>query len=432
MAQSHQHYCLNCGTPATGDERFCTNCGAPMNAPARPIPPPPTQYPQNPQARQQIQQVQQPGQYYQAPPVNQQVPPYAQQPQSKQNPIVEAFAALGLLFLFRRSVRRGYTGRYQRRSSGCCGVLVAIVILGILAAVAINVYRSASTSIRNANLNTITSSNGGSSSDQTTQPPITTAKINQTVTYGGVDITIISVQQSRAFIDDNSTAANGMIRVNIKEANNSGSDASYFFSDIAHVILPDKTSVPLVNQMQSSPPAKSIIRDNWLDFAVPTSDKIDQLTLVLGSAQDAQISVPLTGKADLSAFQSKTANLNRPISYGGLNWTLKTATSSLSIGGKQATTGMRYVVLTFNEDNPTSAVVYTQFTSDYMRLKSGDVTNSPTDSTLPSVPASTSGLSGTVTFLMPNNSNAFTLIFLALQPGIHPQSATQVNTDFKI
>jgi zinc-ribbon domain len=436
MAQSHQHYCPNCGTPATGDERFCTNCGAPMNAPARPIPPPPTQYPQNPQAQQQIQQVQQPGQYYQAPPVNQQVPPYAQQPQSKQNPIVEAFAALGLLFLFRRSIRRGYTGRYQRRNSGCCGVLVAIVILGIIAAVVYNVYRSASTSFRNANLNSITSSNGGSSTDQTTQPSITTAKINQTVTYGGVDITVISVQQSKAFIDDSSTAANGMIRVNIKEANNSGSNAGYFYSDIAHVILPDKTSVAPTNEMQPGAPANSITRDNWLDFAVPTSDKIDQLTLVLGSTRDAQISIPLTGQANLSAFQSKTVNPNIPISYGGLNWTLKTATSTLSASAKQATTGMRYVVLTFNVDNPTSGNVNIGFVSDYMRLKSGDITNNPADginTTLPlGINANTTGVSGTVTFLMPGNDTAFTLIFLAMPSGIDPHSNVQVNTNFTI
>src|SRR5258706_6914571 len=214
MAQSHQHYCPNCGTPAVGDERFCTNCGAPMNAPARPIPPPPTQYPQAPQSQQQIKQAHKPGQYYQAPPVNQQVPPYAQQPQSKQNPIVEAFAALGLLFLFRRSIRTGYTGRYQRRSSGCCGVLVAIIILGILAAISISVYRSVGSSIRN--LNSVNSSGSGSG-ELTTQPPITTSKINQAVTYSGVNITIVNVEQSKGFLNDPQPQTNGIVRVNIKE-----------------------------------------------------------------------------------------------------------------------------------------------------------------------------------------------------------------------
>src|SRR5437868_2414219 len=171
MAQSHQRYCPNCGIFVFVDERFCTNCGVQINA-EQPFSQIPTQYPQVPQApqsQQQIQQAQQPRQYYQAPPVNQQVPPYAQQPQSKQNPIVEAFAALGLLFLFRRSIRTGYTGRYQRRSSGCCGVLVAIIILGILAAISISVYKSVAPSLSHLNSTT-------GSGELTTQPPITTTK----------------------------------------------------------------------------------------------------------------------------------------------------------------------------------------------------------------------------------------------------------------
>lgn len=431
MAQSHQRYCPNCGTPASADERFCTNCGVQIS-PERPHPQIPTQYPQVPQApqsQQQIQQAQQPGQYYQAPPVNQQVPPYAQQPQSKQNPIVEAFAALGLLFLFRRSIRTGYTGRYQRRSSGCCGVLVAIVILGILAAVAINVYRSASTSIRNANLNSITSSNGSGSSDNTTQPPITTAKINQTVTYAGVNITIVDVQQSKAFLDDNSTATNGMIRVKIKEANNSGQNASYFYSDIAHLVLPDKSSVAPANALQAGAPQNGTTRDNWLDFAAPTSDKIDQTTLVLGTSQEAQIRIPLTGNANLSAFQAKTVNLNKPISYEGLNWTLQSATETLSITSKQASAGMRYVILAFKVDNSTTTNTVIGFTNEYMRLKAGGITNSSESTTLPLyINAHTSGVTGTVSFLMPENNTAYTLIFLAAQG----YSNVQVNTDFTI
>src|SRR6266446_5328098 len=242
MAQSHQHYCPNCGTPAAADERFCTNCGFQINA-EHPFPQIPTEYPQvpqapqSPQSQQQIQQVQQPGQYYQAPPANQQVPPYAQQPQSKQNPLVEAFAALGLLFLFRRSIRTGYTGRYQRRSSGCCGVITLLVILAIFAAIGYSVFRSVGSSIRN--LNTVNSS-VSSNSELTTQPPITTTKINQVVTYSGVNITIVDVQQSKTFLDDHISQTNGMVRVNIKEQT-SDSSGSFIYSDIAHLILPDKT-----------------------------------------------------------------------------------------------------------------------------------------------------------------------------------------------
>ncbi len=413
MSQVSGRPCPACGTPVPAGQRFCSNCGTDMEV-SRPASqyggPPPQNFPQA-----------------------QPVPPYGQQqqyqqPQQKSNPIAEALGALGLLFFLRR-YRPGYSAR--RQSSGCCGCLVALIILlAIFGTPAYLYYRANPHFIQQIQQNI---NNGNSGSVPNTQPPITTAPINQTVTYGGVDISILSVQQSTAFIDDNSTVANGMIRVNIKEVNNSSSDASYFYSDIAHVILPDKTSVPLVNEMQSSPPARNITRDNWLDFAVPTSNKIDQLTLLLGTNQEAQISIPLTGKANLSAFQSKTANLNIPISYGGVNWTLKKATSSLSIGGKQAPTGMHYVVLSFNVDNLSSAGVNIGFTDEYMRLKSGDTMNPTINTTLPTtINANTTGVTGTVTFLMPNNGNAFTLIFLAKQGGIDPQSATQVNTDFKI
>jgi zinc-ribbon domain len=449
MSQMSGRHCPTCGISITADQRFCTNCGTVLEAQAPPpsqygAPPPSQSYPypqQTPPYAQQPQQVQPYAQqqvpsYARSP--QQQVPPYGQQQPQNQSPIAEAFGALGLLFLLRGFGGRKYAGyRPQRQRSSCCGCLVLLVVLFLCLGVPSLYYASKnSLSIFSKGLNyNYGSSNNSSNSGSVpnTQPQITTAPINQTVTYAGVEITIVSVQQSTAFIDDSSTAANGMIRVNIKEVNNSGSDASYFFSDMAHLILPDKSSVPLVNEMQTSPPANSIARNNWLDFAVPISNKIDQLTLLLGTTQEAQISIPLTGKADLSAFQTKTVNPNIPISYGGLNWTLKTTKSSLSIGGKQATTGMRYVVLLFNVDNPTSGNVSDAFTDEYMRLKSGDTTNPALSNTLtPTLNANTTGGGGTVTFLMPANATTFTLIFLAQHHLGDPPSDIQVNTDFTI
>jgi hypothetical protein len=435
--------CPNCGTPVPAGQRFCNNCGTPIEAvgPASQYGgPPPQSFPQ-PQP-QQPPFAQSP---YPRPQLGQQ-PQYGQLPQYQQNqqpqknsPIGEALGALGLLFLLRR-YRPGY--RARRQSSGCCGCLVTLVILLIVLGIpAYAVYRANPHLLQqiqqnfnnanhsnNSNNGTIVNT-GSNGTVPNTQPQITTAQINQSVTYAGVDTTIVSVQQSTAFIDDRSTAANGMIRVNIKEANNSSSDTSYFYSDMTHLILPDKSRVAPVNESQAVGPAKTITRDNWIDFAVPTSIKINQLTLLLGTTQDAQISIPLTGNANLSAFQTKTVNQNIPINYEGLNWTLKTATSSLSIGGKQASTGMRYVVLSFNVDNHTTGGVVIGFTDEYMRLQSGANTNPALDTTLPTtINANTTGITGTVTFLMPANDTAFTLIFLARQSlGI-----TQATTDFKI
>ena len=271
MSQMSERHCPTCGISITADQRFCTNCGTVLEAQSPPpsqygAPPPSQSYPypqQTPPYAQQPQQMQPYAQqqvpsYAQSP--QQQVPPYGQQQPQNQSPIAEAFGALGLLFLLRGFGGRKYAGyRPQRQRSSCCGCLVLLVVLFLCLGVPSLYYASKnSLSIFSKGLNYNYGSNNSSNSSNSgsvpnTQPQITTVPINQTVTYAGVDITIVSVQQSTAFIDDSSTAANGMIRVNIKEANNSGSDASYFYSDMAHLILPDKSSVALVNEMQSSP-----------------------------------------------------------------------------------------------------------------------------------------------------------------------------------
>ena len=395
--------CPTCGTRVPEGQRFCSNCGTDMSA-ARPVSqyggPPPQQFP---------------------PPVQPQVPPYAQQPQQS-SPVAEALGALGLLFLLRR-YRPGYVAR--RQSSGCCGCLflliILLVVLGIPGYVA---YKNAAPQLQRQFQTT-------NEATPTGQPPITTVNINQTVTYASVDLTLVTAQQSRAFLDDSSTAPNGMLRINLKESNNSKGNPNYLYSDITRLLLPNQNSVALTNAQQAISPTNGVTRTNWLDFAVPDGTHIEQLTLLLGTNQSAQIRIPLTGKANLSAFQAKTINPNKPISYAGLNWTLKSATLTLSADDKQADTGMRYVVLAFTVDNPTSGSVVIGFTNEYMRLKAGSTVSPALNTTLPlSIDAQTNGVSGTVTFLMPENATSFTLVLLGGLVGSDPHSNVPVNTDF--
>src|SRR5260221_14477669 len=100
MAQTPGQSCPNCGGPIAAGQRFCTNCGTVLEAP------PPSQY--GGMQQQNYPPAQQPPPYAQQP---QQPPPYMQQPQQKQSPTAEAFGALGLLFLLRRSGLRGYVPR---------------------------------------------------------------------------------------------------------------------------------------------------------------------------------------------------------------------------------------------------------------------------------------------------------------------------------
>ncbi|HEY6540157.1 MAG TPA: zinc ribbon domain-containing protein [Ktedonobacteraceae bacterium] len=437
MSQASGRPCPACGTPVPAGQRFCSNCGTDLSVsgPARQSGgSSPQQMPPYGQPQQQVPPyAQTPGSYGQQQPVQ----PYQQPQPQRSNPIAEALGALGLLFFMRR-YRPGY--RPRRQSSGCCGCLVALVILLLIFGIPGYVYYHAHPNVINQIKNQVQQSNSGTGnnvnngngSTPTTQPPITTANINQTVTYSGVQITLESVQQSAAFPDDTSTGTTGALRIKIKETNNSGQNGNYFYSDVAHLVLPDKSTVALSNALQAIAPDTATTRENWLDFAVPTSDKIDQITLVLGSTQYAQMSIPLTSNANLNTLQAKTVNLNKPISYDSLNWTLVSATESFSIAGHQATSGMRYVVLSFKVDNPTSSNKVIGFPNEYMRLKAGSIVNSPADGISTTLPlganANTTGTTGTVTFLMPQGNTAYTLIFLA-NPNY---SNVQVNMDFTI
>jgi hypothetical protein len=337
-----------------------------------------------------------------------------QQAPQQQNPIAEAFGALGLLFLLRGFGGRRYAGyRPQRQRSSCCGCLVLLVVLFLCLGVP-SLYYASRTSITSISkgLN-FSSGSGSSNSSITTQPPITTAQINQTVNFAGVDLTIVNAQQSKAFLDDPDSGTTGMVRLNLKEDNKSTSSARYLYSDEARLILPDKTSVPPMNAQQYGGPDGGVSRNNWLDFPVPTSVQISQLTLQLGRDTEAQESIALTGKADLAQYQPKVAQLNVATQYAGLTWTITSATVSLSYKGQQADKGMQYVNVALKVDNPT-AQTFRGLAGDYLRLKSGDVTSSPADSTLPlGFDAGSSGSKGNVIFTMPSGSTSYTLIFLA-------------------
>jgi zinc-ribbon domain len=344
---------------------------------------------------------------------------------------------------------------YARAPKRSRGGLVAIVLLLVIVLGGGGVYfaffrspgannsnqNSNSTNSQGATGKTPVSNNGtpgsgntpGSTVGTTTSSGPTPEQVNLQFTYAGIEMTITSVQEAQSFPDDNSATSN-TVRINMSENNPTTSDAGFLYSDVARLLLPDGTTANFENSQNPIGPGASTSRTNWIDFGVPASNlDLSKFVLRIGTATENQMDIPLKPGADLSKYQPKTVNPNIPISYAGLNWTLKTATQTLSTSGKQATTGMRYVVLTFNVDNPTSGDVAIGFTSDYMRLKSGGITSSTIDTTLPTtINANTTGVTGTVTFLMPESDTAFTLMFLALQSGIDPHSNVQVNTDFKI
>lgn len=261
------------------------------------------------------------------------------------------------------------------------------------------------------------------------QPAVTTRAINATIPYAGVDITVLNVQQSQSFIDDPNTSGDGMVRLNLREENKTNIRVSWSYNDIARLILPGRVIVSPAFVKARVGIAPGATQTSFVDFAVPMSDTLDQLTLRLGGKNEAQMLVPLTGKADLSRYQPKTINLNGQMLYFGLNYTLSSAMSSLSIDGQQAPGSMRYIVVTLKVDNTLSQVAIAGSPYDYIRLKFGNTMVAPKGTTLPvSFDTGATGKTGTVSFLAPQNSTSFMLILLP-----PPQSgAEQASTNFQL
>jgi hypothetical protein len=429
MAQTPGQSCPNCGGPIATGQRFCTNCGAVLEAP------PPSQY--GGMQQQNYPPAQQPPPYaqpqpppYAQPP--QQLPPYMQQPQQKQSPIAEAFGALGLLFLLRR-FGRGYARGYvpRRQSSGCCGCLVLLVILlVVLGLPGYFAFRSKIPALQN----TINSSSSGNTGGILATPPLaspTTTQLNETVNYAGVEITILNAQQASSFSDDNNSSTNELVRLNLQEKAGSAV-GTFLYGDVMRLVLPDKTTIVPSSEQSDIGPGQGTTRTNWIDFTVPTNTKIDQLTLLLGTDKEAQMSVPLSSGANLSAYQLKTASPNTTIQYAGLTWTVTSVTLAWNYSGHQADKGMRYVIVQFRIDNPTSNQFTSGFPGDYMRLKAGDATSAPAgNTTLPiSVPANSSGATGVVAFQVPEGVTSYTLILLG-RPTAYPP-VSQSTTNFQV
>jgi hypothetical protein len=262
-----------------------------------------------------------------------------------------------------------------------------------------------------------------------TQPPITTTTINSSVPYAGVNVTILNVQQAQSFLNDPNTSTNGMVRLNIQERNPTDIKVVWSYATIARLIVPDTSLVSptYVNSVVRVAPGAS--QTSVVDFAVPTKNSVHQLTLVLGAPNEAQMLIPLFPSANVSKYQPKTINLNGQMQYFGLNWTLTSATSSLSIEGQQAAEGMRFITLVLKVDNTLSQVAITGSAYEYMRLKYGNISALPEHTTIPvAFNVGAVGITGTVSFQVPQQTSSLILILMP-QKG---DNGDQDSTDFHL
>jgi flagellar basal body-associated protein FliL len=253
-----------------------------------------------------------------------------------------------------------------------------------------------------------------------TQTPITTTTIHSTaISYAGVAVTIQSVQRSQIFLDDpnvvnNSTdqTSTDVVRINLQAQNTTTTPVNMLYDKITRLVLPGGKIVNPTYVKAIPAITPGMTQPAKVDFVVPASSKTSQLVLRLGASNEAQLDIPLTTNADMSGYGPKTEQMSGQVAYQGLRWSLVNATTQLNIDGQQASSGMHFVTVTLKVNNTLQQPAITGSPFDYLRLKAGNVTASPLDSTLPVMFAKgETGKTGTVTFMVPQDATSLTLLF---------------------
>src|SRR5205807_2088261 len=353
MAQAFPPSCPHCGTPATPGQRFCSNCGRTLDAGfgvptsaassgehypqvpdlstqlSTPPPPPTSSYSQPAQGS--------PNTYY--------------PPQAPQNSLAEQQSY---------QPPPAYTQPQKDASRSVlsqigCGVgLIILAVLAVCGGTGYLGYRWLVSTSNSVHTTTTSNTGTGNNTGSNGTVPLTTKNINAALTYASVDITILNAQEASSFTDDSNTSSPVLLRLNMKEHNPSANTIFLSYGENFHLILPDGTSVTPASEHDNGAVDQAVTQTSWVDFPLSSSMDISKLTLRLGGVNQVQEDIPLTGNADLSKYQAKTINPNTAFQYAGVNWTLTTVTSSFSANGKQADSGMRYIVITLKADNPTS------------------------------------------------------------------------------
>ncbi len=427
MSQTSPRFCPHCGTPLLPGQRFCSHCGAPADfntatpteltpdqafAPDSTIPPPPPP----PLADPYMQPAQ--------PVLYDQPPSYSDTPYSPYPPPALGYTPPPVSVVPQTDASKRVLGR-----TGCGVLAVTLAVLLMCGALGYVGWRFLASGAQPSTPPTSSTANTrNTGSNQGSQQILATVPIHQTVRYADVDITILTVEQAQSFADDNATQS-GVVRLNTREQNTSSRNTLYLYSEVARLILPDKSAVAPVNTQQSGGPPPAATQTNWWDFPISTSVNISDLTLQLGTDAEAQMEIPLTGKADVSQYQPRMGHPNVQTPYDGLTWTVTAATLSWSADGKQADKGMRYVTVTLKIDNPSSRAFATYW-GDYLRLKAGATTSAPTPyATIPTLlPAGSSGETGSASFPVPEGYTSYTLLFL----GNTTTGVSQASVNFQI
>ncbi|MGH2479643.1 MAG: zinc-ribbon domain-containing protein, partial [Ktedonobacteraceae bacterium] len=345
MTQKPTQFCTECGAPLAASQRFCTNCGATMEinandptAAASNFPqaaggnmavPLATSGPTTPNTSPPTVQASTGGDPYLTR-EQMDLPPPPPPASGAYNPYTSNAPGGPQIYAQNASAPSAEyapplaptPGTYNtvppyaraRKSHGC--LIVSIILLLVLAAgiggVVFLKTRLTTTNNGQANNNTPgtvgTTAPGGSSTGSTPGTVVSSSEqLNLKFVYSSIEVSVVSAQLANSFADDHSSTGQvGVVRLNLHEANNSAGNPDYLESDSLLLVLPDGSNVQLTNSQQPISPNSGVSRDNWMDFAMNSQVRLDQLSLRVGTSSQHQMTVPLKPGANLSKYQNKT------------------------------------------------------------------------------------------------------------------------------
>lgn len=364
MAQALSPYCPRCGAATNPRQQFCANCGLPVIQ-------------SNSEQQRFSSQPQQPS----SPGFQGQYPAQFSDPRFAQHEDIPMGSAPPL------------SSSSQRRRLGPVGV-VLLVVVALLILGAAGYFVLPLLGIGKA-----------------TQATITTSDLQTTVNYAGMDVTLVNAQQAANFIDDPQTHSDGMLRLHVQATNKNKKSGVLIYPTIAHLLLPSGKEIASVYASDYTAIAPGETRSNDVDFVVPAATKVNQLTLLLGSANEARLNIPLQPHADMGKYAAKTSDVNKKTSYLSLDYLVTQVTTEMSLDGQQAPKGMRYLAINLKVGNSLMQPVIAGSPFDYLSVKAGNTTSLPEQASIPLQFASQAkDQPGSAVFLIPQDATTVTLV----------------------
>jgi len=148
------------------------------------------------------------------------------------------------------------------------------------------------------------------------QAPMLTFEVQRTVPYAGLEFTLVNAQYATTFIDDDIHSGSGVVRLNMKVANNSSDQINIVYYDIARLLAPKLSPITPTNVSLSVGPKPHTSETGWLDFSVSSPLQLSTLQLQLGSTTlgESLVKIPLSGPFNASRYSDRTSPQNMDIS----------------------------------------------------------------------------------------------------------------------